>query len=76
MILRGNPRMRSCIKEWWIRYKVITDSGIVPNTISTDGGYASKANLEYAKDKEIANIVFTKTMGSLKNIAISVNTTV
>jgi len=34
--------------------------GVMPNAVSTDGGFASKKNYEYAKDKGIENMVFTK----------------
>jgi IS5 family transposase len=70
-ILRGNPA--DTILYQGMIDKVVTDYGIVPNAITTDGGYASKANLEYAKSKGIGNIVFTKIVGSLQNITSSVN---
>lgn len=47
--------------------------GELPESTSNDGGYASKANSEYAVEKGIRNIVFNKTVGSLKNIASSLN---
>jgi IS5 family transposase len=47
---------------------VINDYGIVPNSSVTDGGYASLENQNYAKEKEIKNIVFNKIVGSLENI--------
>jgi IS5 family transposase len=70
-IPRGNPSDEKLYQS--MTDKVITDYGTVPNAITTDGGYASKANLEYGERKGIANIVFTKTVGSLKNIITSVN---
>lgn len=45
--------------------------GQTPRSVVTDGGYASKANQEYAQGKGIVNIVFNKVVGSLKNIATS-----
>ena len=47
--------------------------GKLPESTSNDGGYASKANSEYALEKGIKNIVFNKIVGSLKNIASSLN---
>ena len=47
--------------------------GKVPESICTDGGYASKVNSEFAVEKGIKNIVFNKMVGSLKNIASSLN---
>jgi len=47
--------------------------GKIPESTSTDGGYASKANSEYAQEKGVRNIVFNKIVGSLKNIASSLN---
>jgi len=44
-----------------------------PESTSNDGGYASKANSEFAQEKGIKNIVFNKIVGSLKNIASSKN---
>ncbi len=44
-----------------------------PESISTDGGYASKENSKYAQGKGVKNIVFNKIVGSLKNIASSLN---
>lgn len=40
---------------------------LIPRDISSDGGYASGANLDYAKEKGIENIVFTKVKGKLQN---------
>ena len=47
--------------------------GKIPESTCTDGGYASKANSEYAQEKGVKNIVFNKIVGSLKNIASSLN---
>jgi IS5 family transposase len=62
-ILRGNPADGTLYEA--MLNNVIADYGVVPNSVTTDGGYASKANLEFAKEKGITNIVFTKTVGSL-----------
>ncbi|GAI72235.1 unnamed protein product, partial [marine sediment metagenome] len=45
----------------------------VPRDCATDGGYASLANQNHAKEKGITNIVFNKVVGSLQNIAGSKN---
>ena len=45
--------------------------GIIPGSVVTDGGYASGANLEYAKGIGIINIVFNKIRGSIQNITNS-----
>lgn len=47
--------------------------GKIPESTCTDGGYASKSNSEYAQGKGVKNIVFNKIVGSLKNIASSLN---
>ena len=47
--------------------------GKIPKSICTDGGYASKANSDFAQKKGIKNIIFNKIVGSLKNIASSLN---
>jgi IS5 family transposase len=38
---------------------------------AADGGYASGANIEYAKEKGMANIVFNKIVGSIENVCTS-----
>ncbi|GHT01714.1 hypothetical protein AGMMS49525_03250 [Bacteroidia bacterium] len=53
--------------------KVINDYGRVPRDSATDGGYASKANMEYALSKGIRNVVFNKIVGSLRNVVSSKN---
>ena len=45
--------------------KVINAYGIVPRDSATDGGFASLANQQYAKNKGIINIVFNKLVGIL-----------
>jgi IS5 family transposase len=47
------------------------DYGVTPESVVTDGGYASKKNQKYAVDKGIKNIVFNKITKSMKNIAVS-----
>jgi len=70
-ILRGNPS-DSTLYQGTID-KLIESYDIVPRDSATDGGYASKANAEYAEGKGIVNIVFNKIVGSLKNIVSSKN---
>ena len=43
-----------------------------PKSSVTDGGYASLANLEWAREQGIVNIVFNKIVGSIKNVATSI----
>jgi transposase, IS5 family len=70
-ILQGNPADSSLYQSTIAKLK---DSyGKVPRDSATDGGYASKANAEYAQKEGIINIVFNKIVGSLKNIVSSKN---
>ena len=70
-VLKGNPSDSTLYQK--TIDKIIADYGIVPRDSATDGGYASKANAEYAQSKGIVNIVFNKIVGSLKNIVSSKN---
>ena len=70
-IVKGNPKDTSLYQSTIDR--IITEYGRVPRDVSTDGGYASKLNAEYAQSKGIVNIVFNKIVGSLKNITSSKN---
>lgn len=70
-IFRGNPSDTK-LYEGTIE-KIENDYGVVPRDSATDGGYASKDNLNYAKEKGIRNIVFNKIVGSLKNEVSSLN---
>jgi IS5 family transposase len=47
--------------------KVKQAYGAVPRDIATDGSYASLENLDYAQSEGIVNVVFNKTVGSLKS---------
>ncbi len=69
--LEGNPSDSTLYQQ--TLEKAIADYGIVPRDSATDGGYASKENMEYARDKGVINIVFNKIVGSLKNITSSLN---
>ncbi|MBL7113869.1 MAG: ISNCY family transposase [Bacteroidales bacterium] len=70
-VLRGNPADKSLFKT--TIDNVIQNYEIIPRDSTTDGGYASKANLEYAQEAGITNIVFNKVVGSMQNIVSSLN---
>jgi len=70
-ILEGNPSDSEGYKP--TIDAIIKNYDVTPHDWATDGGYASKANAEYAKEKGIVNIVFNKVVGSLKNIVSSCN---
>jgi IS5 family transposase len=70
-ILKGNPTDKSIYQPTINR--VIENYGIVPRDSATDGGYASLANLEHTQKAGIINIVFNKVVGSMQNIASSLN---
>lgn len=70
-ILQGNPADKSLFQA--TIDTVISDYGIVPRDSATDGGYSSLKNLEYAQEVGIKNIVFNKVVGSMQNIASSLN---
>lgn len=53
--------------------RVIENYGTVPRDTASDGGYACKANLAYAEEKGVINIVFNKVTASLKNRVTSLN---
>lgn len=69
--LEGNPADSKLYKQ--TLDKAIADYGTVPRDSATDGGYASKENMEYARGKGVVNVVFNKIVGSLKNITSSLN---
>lgn len=69
--LDGNPSDTSLYQGTMDR--IIENYGKVPRDVSTDGGYASNNNKEYAQEKGIVNIVFNKVVGSLQNITTSKN---
>ena len=65
----GNPKdtdlYQDTMRNISENYKVKIQDGV------TDGGYASKANAEFAKKLGLINIIFNKVVGSLKNTAVS-----
>jgi len=68
-IVEGNPK-DSELYEGTIK-KLKKDYGKTPNSSVADGGFASKANVEYSQQAGIINIVFNKIRGSMQNIANS-----
>ena len=70
-VLRGNPSDTKLYAP--TIDKIENDYQLVPRDSATDGGYASKDNLLYARSKGIRNIVFNKIVGSLKNEVSSRN---
>lgn len=70
-VTKGNPSDTTLYEG--AMDKLIRDYGKVPDSSTTDGGYASKKNQEYAKKLGVKNIVFNKIVGSLKNITSSKN---
>ncbi len=70
-VLRGNPSDKELFAP--AVDAIIENYGKVPRDCATDGGYASLANQNHAKEKGITNIVFNKVVGSLQNIASSKN---
>jgi transposase, IS5 family len=70
-ILKGNPSDKSLYQPTMNR--IIANYKITPRDSATDGGYASKDNMEYSIKKGIINIVFNKITGSLKNVVNSLN---
>lgn len=70
-VLRGNPSDKELFAP--AVDAIIDNYGKVPRDCATDGGYASLANQNHAKEKGISNIVFNKVVGSLQNITSSKN---
>ena len=70
-VLKGNPSDSTLYQD--TINKLVDSYDKVPRDSATDGGYASKANAQYAQEKGIVNIVFNKIVGSLKNIVSSKN---
>lgn len=60
-ILKGNPADSTLVEQMLDRQKEIY--GNYPDKVALDGGFASKANLEYAKDKNIKEVCFAKKRG-------------
>ena len=69
-ITDGNPKDSTLYEG--VLERVKNDYGLRPRDMVTDGAYASLRNQEKAKEYGIANIVFNKIVGSLKNVVSSV----
>ena len=67
----GNPADSSLYQPSLNR--TISNYGIIPRDIATDGGYASLDNMNYSKAQGITNVVFNKIVGSLQNRVTSLN---
>lgn len=70
-VVKGNPSDSSLYQP--TLEKVISVYDVIPRDSVTDGGYASLANMNYAKSQGIVNVVFNKIVGSLKNEVSSKN---
>lgn len=64
-VLRGNPADSTLYQQGL--QQVISAYGVVPRDSACDGGYASAANKEAARQAGIMNIVFNKVTASMKN---------
>jgi IS5 family transposase len=71
-IPRGNPNDKELFRPTIDTIK--KDYGITPESIVSDGGYASFANQKHAVDEGIRNVVFNKITRSMKNIAVDLFT--
>lgn len=67
--LEGNPSDTQLYQETLERIE--KNYKAVPRDVTTDGGFASNLNKEYAQSKGIVNIVFNKVVGSMQNIVTS-----
>jgi IS5 family transposase len=65
-IMRGNPKDSELYKGTIEEAK--KEYGKTPETSAADGGYASGADIKYAKEDGIVNIVFNKAAGSMGNV--------
>jgi IS5 family transposase len=65
-IVKGNPKDSELYKGTIDKVKAAYD--ITPESVVTDGGFASLENQKYAIEKKIKNVVFNKIVGSLKNV--------
>lgn len=70
-ILDGNPRDTDAFVTTIDRIK--TNYRVTPRDMTTDGGFASLENQRLAKNRGIINIVFSKIVGSLKNLTSSLS---
>lgn len=66
---RGNPADPTYLPK--TLDNIFINFDITPRDVATDGGYASKTNLDDAQQRGIINIVFNKVKGAMQNIATS-----
>jgi len=70
-ILKGNPSDTSLYQPMMNR--IIETYNVIPRDSVTDGGFASKDNIDYSVTTGIVNTVFNKIKGSMQNVASSKN---
>ena len=70
-ILRGNPSDTSLYQPMMDR--IIEIYNVIPRDSVTDGGFASKENIDYSVRTGIVNTVFNKIKGSMQNVFSSKN---
>jgi IS5 family transposase len=68
-IPRGNPNDSELFQKTLHTVKKAYD--ITPESVVTDGGYASLLNRNFAIAEGIVNVVFTKITRSIKNVTVS-----
>lgn len=68
-VAEGNPSDHSFYPEMLQRLK--KNYGVTLQDLAIDGGYASLDNLQMTQKHGVANIVFNKIVGSLKNLVSS-----
>lgn len=70
-VLRGNPGDSNLYVP--TLDALIENYRIVPRDSVCDGGFATKKNIEKAREKGLTNVVFNKIKGSMQNITSSAN---
>lgn len=70
-VMKGNPSDKSLFAGMLTEVK--DNYGVTPRDSVSDGGYATTDNRDKALKMGIANIVFNKVVGSLRNIVSSKN---
>ena len=70
-IERGNPSDTKLYTPTLDR--LIENYEIIPRDSASDGGYASKKNIEDSRERGLVNVVFNKVVGSLKSQVSSDN---
>ena len=70
-VLQGNPSDTELYAP--AQQRIIANYGKAQKSQVTDGGYASKKNMEVAQNNGVCNIVFNKIVGSLRNSVSNLN---